>query len=61
MLGAYGEAEAALRESLVTAERMGLTSAAAIARQNLGLTLAVERLSPNASFCGEATEEWLGG
>ncbi len=40
MLGAYAEAEAALRESLVTAERMGLTSAAAIARQNLGLTLA---------------------
>ncbi|HEX3343991.1 MAG TPA: AAA family ATPase, partial [Polyangiaceae bacterium] len=27
MLGAYAEAEAALRESLVTAERMGLTSA----------------------------------
>jgi len=40
MLGAYAEAETALRESLVTAERMGLTSAAAIARQNLGLTLA---------------------
>jgi tetratricopeptide (TPR) repeat protein len=40
MLGAYGEAETALRESLVTAERMGLTSAAASARQNLGLTLA---------------------
>jgi eukaryotic-like serine/threonine-protein kinase len=40
MLGAWPEAEATLREALVTAERMGLTSAAGIARQNLGLVLA---------------------
>ncbi|HEY8040821.1 MAG TPA: protein kinase [Polyangiaceae bacterium] len=40
MLGAYEQAEEALREALFTAERMGLTSAAGIARQNLGLTLA---------------------
>jgi tetratricopeptide (TPR) repeat protein len=40
MLGAYAEAEAALRESLVTSQRMGLESAAATARQNLGLVLA---------------------
>ncbi|HEY8087326.1 MAG TPA: serine/threonine-protein kinase PknK, partial [Polyangiaceae bacterium] len=40
MLGAYAEAEAALRGSLVTAQRMGLESAAASARQNLGLVLA---------------------
>ena len=40
MLGAYADAEAALRESLVTSQRMGLESAAATARQNLGLVLA---------------------
>jgi tetratricopeptide (TPR) repeat protein len=40
MLGAYAEAETALREALVTAERMNLASAAATARQNLGLVLA---------------------
>jgi tetratricopeptide (TPR) repeat protein len=40
MLGALPEAEATLREALVAAERMGMTSAAGTARQNLGLTLA---------------------
>ena len=40
MLGALGEAEAALRRALVAADRMGMTSTAGIARQNLGLVLA---------------------
>ena len=40
MLGAYPEAEAALRPVLASAERMGLKSVAAVARQYLGLTLA---------------------
>lgn len=40
VLGAWPEAEATLREALVTAERMGMMSAAGIARQNLGLVLA---------------------
>jgi len=40
MLGALGEAEAALRKALVAADRMGMTSTAGVARQNLGLVLA---------------------
>jgi tetratricopeptide (TPR) repeat protein len=40
LLGALDEAEARLREALVSAERMGMKSAAGVARQNLGLTLA---------------------
>jgi tetratricopeptide (TPR) repeat protein len=40
MLGAYLDAEALLREALATADRAGLVAPAAVAHQNLGLTLA---------------------
>ena len=39
-LGAHDEAEALLRQALATAERMGLGSARAVAKHNLGLALA---------------------
>ncbi len=41
-LGAYAEAEIALREALAAAERMGLASLATIAKHNLGPVLARE-------------------
>jgi len=40
-LGAFPEAEEALRRALVSAERMGLATVAALARHNLGGVLAV--------------------
>src|SRR5262249_8513535 len=39
-LGAYAEAEVALREALAAAERMGLRHGVVAAQQNLGLVLA---------------------
>ena len=39
-LGAFPEAEEALRRALVSAERMGLATVAALARHNLGGVLA---------------------
>ncbi len=40
MVGAFAEAETALREALATAQRMGLLNVAAVARHNLGLARA---------------------
>ena len=42
LVGAYTEAETALREALATAQRMGLLNLAAVARHNLGLARAYQ-------------------
>jgi serine/threonine protein kinase/tetratricopeptide (TPR) repeat protein len=42
LVGAYNEAESALREALATAQRMGLLNLAAVARHNLGLARAYQ-------------------
>ncbi len=42
LVGAYPEAEVALREALATAQRMGLLNLAAVARHNLGLARAYQ-------------------
>jgi eukaryotic-like serine/threonine-protein kinase len=60
-LGAYGRAEAMLREALADAERMGLYNVAAFAKQNLGLAwLQQGALAAGRAVTAEAIEAFAG-